>query len=80
MTHFLRTTRGYDVVWVIMDQLTKSTHFLAVWMTFTLEAFCRLYIQEIVRLHGVPVSIVLDRDPRFTARFRRVSNEPWGHN
>ena len=38
-------------------------------MTFTLEAFCRLYIQEIVRLPGVPVSIVSDRDPRFTAQF-----------
>ena len=38
-------------------------------MTFTLEEFCRLYIREIVRLHGVPVSLFLDRDPRFTAHF-----------
>ena len=52
-----------------MDRLTKSAHFLAVRMTFTLERFCRLYIREIVRLHGVPVSIVSDRDPRFTAHF-----------
>ena len=57
------TSRGHDEVWMIMDQLTKSTHFLAVWMTFTLEEFYRLYIREIVRLHGVPVSIVFDRDP-----------------
>ena len=42
---------------------------LAVWMTFSLERFYRLYIREIVRLHGLPVSIVLDRDPRFTAHF-----------
>ena len=54
---------------MIVDQLTKSAHFLAVRMTFSLERFCRLYIREIVRLHGVPVSIVLDRDPRFTAHF-----------
>ena len=47
----------------------KSAHFLAVRMTFTLEEFCSLYIQEIVRLHGVPVSIVSDRDPRFTTHF-----------
>ena len=54
---------------VIVDRLTKSAHFLAVQMTFSLERFCRLYIREIVRLHGVPVSIVSDRDPRFTAHF-----------
>ena len=52
---------------MIVDRLTKSAHFLAVRMTFALERFCRLYIREIVRLHGVPVSIVSDRDPRFTA-------------
>ena len=67
VTHFQRTSRKHDVVLVIVDQLTKSAHFLAVRMTFTLEEFCRLYIWEIVRLHGVPVSIVLDRDARFTA-------------
>ena len=53
----------------IVDRLTKSAHFLAVRMTFTLERFYRLYIQEIVQLHGVPVSIMSDRDPRFTAHF-----------
>ena len=47
----------------------KSAHFLAVRMTFALERFCRLYIREIVRLHGLLVSIVLDRDPRFTVHF-----------
>ena len=47
----------------------KSAHFLALRMTFALERFCRLYIREIVRLHGVPVSIVSDRDPRFTTHF-----------
>ena len=52
---------------VIVDQLTKLTHVLAVRMTFTLEEFCRLYIREIVRLHGVPISIVSNRDPRFIA-------------
>ena len=69
VTHLPQTSRGHDVVWMIVDQLTKWAHFLAVWMTFTLEAFCRLYKQEIVRLHGVPFSIILDRDPRFTANF-----------
>ena len=69
VTHLPRTSQGHDAVWVIVDRLTKSAHFLAVRMTFTLERLCRLYIREIVRLHGVPVSIVSDRDPRFTVHF-----------
>ena len=44
VTHLPRTLQGHDAVWVIVDRLTKSAHFLAVRMTFTLERFCRLYI------------------------------------
>ena len=69
MTHLPQTLRKHNAVWVIVDQLTKLAHFLAVQMTFTLEEFCQLYIREIVRLHGVPVSIVSSRDPRFTTHF-----------
>ena len=69
VTHLPRTPQGHDAVWVIVDRLTKSAHFLAVRMTFTLERFYRLYIREIVRLHGVPIAIVSDRDLRFTAHF-----------
>ena len=69
VTHSPRTVRKHDAVWVIMDRLTKSTYFLAVRMTFTLEEFYKLYIREIVRLHGVLVSIVSDRDPRFMTHF-----------
>ena len=69
VTHLPRTSRGHDVVWVIIDRLTKSAHFLAVLMTFMLKEFCKLYIREIVQLHGVPVSMVSDRDPRLTAHF-----------
>ena len=69
VTHLPRTQQKHDVVWVIVDRLMKSAHFLAVRMTFPLEGFCQLYIREIVRLHGVPVSIVSDRDPRFMTYF-----------
>ena len=69
VTHLPWTSREHDRVWVIVDQLTMSAHFLAVSMTFTLEEFTRLYIREIIRLHGVPVSIVLDRDPMFMDYF-----------
>ena len=54
---------------VIVDRLTKSAHFLPIRWGNTLEQLAKKYIFEIVRLHGVPVSIVSDRDPRFTSRF-----------
>ena len=78
VTHFPRTQQKHDAVWVIVDRLTKSAHLLAVRMTFALERFCRLYIREIVRLHGVPVSIVSDRDPRFTAHFWKSFQKAMG--
>ena len=78
VTHLPWTPQGHNAVWVIVDQLMKSAHFLAVWMTFTLERFCWLYIQEIVRLHGVPVSIMSDRDPRFTAHFWKSFQKAMG--
>ena len=64
-----RTQASFDAIWVIVDQLTKSAHFLSVCAKFSLDRLAELYINEIVRLHGVPVSIVSDRDPRFTSRF-----------
>ncbi|WRX12726.1 Reverse transcriptase/retrotransposon-derived protein [Theobroma cacao] len=64
-----RTQSGKDAIWVIVDRLTKSTHFLAIHSTYSIEKLAKLYIDEIVRLHGVPVSIVSNRDPRFTSGF-----------
>ena len=66
------------MVWVIVDRFTKLAHFLVVRMTFTPEEFSRLYLREIVRLHGVPVSIVLDRDPRFTTHFWKSFQKAMG--
>ena len=64
-----KTRNGYDSIWVIIDRLTKSSHFLPVRTTYTLDQLADLYVREIVRLHGVPVSIISDRDGRFTASF-----------
>ena len=64
-----RTQKGHDAIWVIVDRLTKSAHFLTVNMKYTLEKLAQLYMDEIIRLHGIPVSIVSDRDPRFVSRF-----------
>ena len=74
VTHLPRTQQRHDAVWVIV----KSAHFLAVRMTFALERFCRLYIREIVRLHGVLVSMVSDRDPWFTAYFWKSFQKAMG--
>ena len=49
--------------------MTKLAHFLLVKVTYTLDRYAKLYVNEIVRLHGAPVSIVSDRNPRFTSRF-----------
>ena len=78
VTHLPRTSCRHDAVWVIVYRLTKSAHFLAVRLTFTMEEFCRLYIREIVRLHGVPVSIVSDKDPRFTTHFWKSFQKAMG--
>ena len=78
VTHLPRTPQRHDAVWVIVDWLMKLTHFLAVRMTFELERFFWLYIREIVRLHGVLVSIVSDRDPRFTVHFWKSVQKAMG--
>ena len=59
---------GYSV-WVVVDRLTKSAHFLLVRTNYSLNKLVELYIREIVQLNGIPISIVSDRDPRFTSRF-----------
>ena len=64
-----RTVRKHDVVWVIVDRVTKSAHFLPIQQSDSLDKLARFYIAEIVRLHGVPIFIVSDRDPRFTSHF-----------
>jgi len=64
-----RSTRGYDSIWVIVDRLTKSAYFLPIKKTYPLNRFERIYIEEIMKLHGVSSSIVSDRDPYFTFHF-----------
>ena len=64
-----RTSKGYDTIWVIVDRLTKSAHFLPMRITYPVETWAQLYLREIVRLHGVPMRIVSDRDTRFVSKF-----------
>ncbi|KAG8501449.1 hypothetical protein CXB51_003789 [Gossypium anomalum] len=69
-----------DSVWVVVDRLTKSAHFIPVRTDYSLQKLAKLYVAEIVRLHGVPVSIISDRDPRFTSRFGESCKKHWGHD
>ncbi|KAL5579009.1 hypothetical protein UlMin_011451 [Ulmus minor] len=71
VTGLPKTTKSHDAIWVVIDRLTKSAHFIPIRMTFSLEQLADLYVREIVRLHGVPKSIVSDRDARFTSKFWR---------
>ncbi|GKD91840.1 putative reverse transcriptase domain-containing protein [Tanacetum coccineum] len=63
-----KTSNRHDTIWVIVDHLTKSAHFIPTRETDSMETLTRLYIKEIVSWHGVPISIILDRDSHFTSR------------
>jgi len=78
VTHLPQTFRGHDTIWVIVDRFTKSAHFLAMNLRMSMAKLAQLYIKEIVRLHGVPSSIVSNRDPQFTSRFWKTLQEALG--
>ncbi|GJV07851.1 putative reverse transcriptase domain-containing protein [Tanacetum coccineum] len=69
VTKLPKTSTGHDTIWVIVDRLTKSAHFIPTRATDSMETLTRLYIKEIVSRHGVPISIISDRDSHFTSRF-----------
>ncbi|GKA51188.1 putative reverse transcriptase domain-containing protein [Tanacetum coccineum] len=75
-----RTPSGFDTIWVIVDRLTKLAHFLPMKKMDSLEKLTRLYLKEIVCRHGVPVSIISDRDSHLTSRFKRSLQEALGTN
>jgi hypothetical protein len=64
-----RTTKGYDSIWVIVDQLTKISHFLPVKTDHPVTVYAQLYIAHILSLHGVPKTIVSDRGSQFVSKF-----------
>ncbi|KAI3771892.1 hypothetical protein L6452_03063 [Arctium lappa] len=69
VTKLPKTLKGHDAIWVIVDRLTKSAHFLAMRETLPMDKLAKLYIDEVISRHGVPLSIVSDRDSRFTSHF-----------
>ncbi|KAA3470022.1 DNA/RNA polymerases superfamily protein [Gossypium australe] len=67
-----------DVVWIVIDRLTNSSHFIPVRVDYSLNKLANLYVSEIVRLHRVPLPIISGRDPRFTSRFWKNVQEALG--
>ncbi|KAD3068234.1 hypothetical protein E3N88_36114 [Mikania micrantha] len=78
ITKLPRTSSGHDSIWVIIDRLTKSAHFLPIREKFPVRKLARIYVNEIVSRHGVPLNIISDRDARFTARFWESLHESFG--
>nr|GEV55929.1 reverse transcriptase domain-containing protein [Tanacetum cinerariifolium] len=73
-----RTPSRYVTIWVIIDRLTKSAHFLPMKKTDTMEKLMQLYFKEVVCRHGVPISIISDRDSHFTSRFWKLLQKALG--
>ncbi|GJV17492.1 putative reverse transcriptase domain-containing protein [Tanacetum coccineum] len=78
VTKFPRTSSGHDTIWVIVDRLTKSTHFLPMRADYKMDRLAILYLNEKVARHGVPISIISDRDSHFTSRFWQSMQEALG--
>ena len=67
VTKLPKTSKGYDTIWVIVDRLTKSAHFIPIRENWKMKKLTQLYIDRIVSRHGIPTSIISDRDGRFTS-------------
>ncbi|GJZ26587.1 putative reverse transcriptase domain-containing protein [Tanacetum coccineum] len=80
VTKLLKSSQGYDTIWVIVDLLTKSTIFVPMRETDPLEKLARMYLKEVVTRHGIPVLIICDRDPRFSSNFWRSLQKALGTN
>ncbi|GJS01270.1 putative reverse transcriptase domain-containing protein [Tanacetum coccineum] len=78
VTKLPRTSSGHDVIWVIVDWLTKSAYFLPMREDYKMDRLARLYLNEIIARHGVPISIISDHDSRFTSRFWQSIQEALG--
>ena len=72
------TLNGFDAIWVIVDRLIKSAHFILIKVTFSMERLAEIYIANIVHLHGVPLSIISDWDAWYTSQFWRCVQRTLG--
>jgi hypothetical protein len=73
-----KTSKGYDSIWVIVDRLTKTAHFILVKVKHPVITYAELYIARILSLHGVPKTIVSDRRPQFISKFWKELHKSLG--
>ncbi|GJU07062.1 putative reverse transcriptase domain-containing protein [Tanacetum coccineum] len=78
VTKLPKSSQGYDTIWVIVDRLTKSAIFMPMRETDPMDKLARMYLKEVVMKHGIPVSIICDRDPRFASNFWRSLQKALG--
>nr|GFB30703.1 retrotransposon protein, putative, Ty3-gypsy subclass [Tanacetum cinerariifolium] len=78
VTKLPKTQSGNDTIWVVVDRLTKSAHFLPMKETDPMDKLARLYLKKVVMRHGIPVSIICDRDLRFTSNFWKAFQKAMG--
>ena len=78
ITKLPKTQKGFDAIWVVVDRLTKSAHFIPIKETMSSEKLAVVFVNEIVARHGIPVSIISDRDTRFTSRYWKKFHEDMG--
>ncbi|KAJ9544750.1 hypothetical protein OSB04_024457 [Centaurea solstitialis] len=78
VTKLPKTKKGHDSIWVIVDRLTKSAHFLPIRETYSIDRLAKLYVDEIAMRHGMPILIISDRDSSSTSRFWQSLNKVMG--
>ncbi|GJW10035.1 putative reverse transcriptase domain-containing protein [Tanacetum coccineum] len=78
VTKLPKSSQGYDTIWVIVNRLTKSVIFVPMRETDLMDKLARMYLKEVVMRHGIPLSIICDRDPRFASNFWRSLHNALG--
>ncbi|GKC08173.1 putative reverse transcriptase domain-containing protein [Tanacetum coccineum] len=78
LTKLPKSSQGFDTIWVIVDRLTKSAHFLPIRENVPSDKLAMLYLNRIVARHRIPASIICDRDERFTLNFWRSFQKALG--
>ena len=73
-----RTQKSYNSIWVVVDRLTKYARFIRIKSTYSADDYARLFLDEIVCIHGIPLSIILDRVTQFTSIFLRSFHKRLG--
>ena len=78
ITKLPRTSKGHDAIWVVIDRLTKSAHFIPIRKVLSADKLAKIYVDEIVSRHGVPLDIISDHDARFSSHFWKTMQSALG--